>query len=225
MSFSQKVKKELYPLQKNYFTLVRKKITIDEYDAVYERTDEDVRASIRGAFLVGGSITDPSKSYHFEIVVHSEDEAGELCSHLSEYQVAAHVHRRRNSFVVYSKDGSDIASILGIMGAHNALMDFENMRILNEMRGSVNRQVNCETANIRRTVRSSVRQIEAIRRIEESLGMESLPLPLREIADVRVSNPDASLAQLGELLHPPVGKSGVNHRLRKLMEIADQIPE
>ena len=220
MSFSARVKKELYPLQKKYFTLIEKKITIDRR-GVSESVEEDVRAGIRGAFLLGGSISDPSKSYHFEIAVKSPEEAQELADELRYYHVEGHVHRRRNSYVVYVKDASHIVTLLGVMGAHASLMDFENARILNEMRGSVNRQVNCETANIKRTVSSAVKQIEAIKRIERHMGLESLPGVLQEMARVRLENPDASLAQLGECMHPPMGKSGVNHRLRKIMEIAD----
>ncbi len=224
MSFSARVKKELYPLQKKYFTLIEKKIRISRCETE-PSSEEDVRASIRGAFLLGGSISDPSKSYHFEIAVKSSDEAEELARQMRCYDVEGHVHRRRNSFVVYVKDASGIVTLLGAMGAFSSLMDFENARILNEMRGSVNRQVNCETANIKRTVSSSVKQIEAIKRIESRQGIESLPVPLQEMARIRMEYPDASLAQLGEYMHPPMGKSGVNHRLRKIMEIADSISQ
>jgi hypothetical protein len=224
MSFSARVKKELYPLQKKYFTLIEKKIRISRCETE-PSSEEDVRASIRGAFLLGGSISDPSKSYHFEIAVKSSDEAEELARQMRCYDVEGHVHRRRNSFVVYVKDASGIVTLLGAMGAFSSLMDFENARILNEMRGSVNRQVNCETANIKRTVSSSVKQIEAIKRIESRQGIESLPVPLQVMARIRMEYPDASLAQLGEYMHPPMGKSGVNHRLRKIMEIADSISQ
>ena len=224
MSFSSRVKQELYPLQKKYFTLLKKRLTIEGYETEPdEPEEEDRRASIRGAFLLGGSISDPSKSYHLEIVAKSREEAEELTAALDRCGVHARIHERKGSFVVYSKDGSDIATMLGVMGAHVSLMDFENMRILNEMRGSVNRQVNCETANIKRTVRTSVRQIAAIRRIEEKKGLEFLSPPLREMAQIRLDYPDASLVQLGTYLHPPVGKSGVNHRLRKLMEVAESL--
>ncbi len=222
MSFSARVKKELYPLQKKYFTLIEKKITISKCEHAAS-DEEDVKASIRGAFLLGGSISDPSKSYHFEIAVKSLEEAEELARQIQYYEVDGHVHRRRNSFVVYIKDASQIVTLLGVMGAYGSLMDFENARILNEMRGSVNRQVNCETANIKRTVSSSVKQIEAIRKIEEHQGLESLPGALQEMARIRLENPDASLAQLGEYMHPPMGKSGVNHRLRKIIEIAENL--
>ena len=224
MSFSEKVKRELYPLQKNYFTLLEKNIKLGRYEMETDpSSEEDLRASIRGAFLYGGSINDPAKSYHLEITVKSEGEAKELVEGMEGFGVEAHIHERKGIYVVYVKDGSDIATLLGVMGAHASLMDFENSRILNEMRGSVNRQVNCETANIKRTVNSAVRQMEAIRRIEAGAGLESLPPSLQEMARIRLAYPQSSLSQLGELLHPPVGKSGVNHRLRKIMEIAEEM--
>lgn len=224
MSFSGKVKRELYPIQNRYFTLLKKKISIDRYEINPDEPSEiDRQASIRGAFLLGGSISDPSKSYHFEIVTKTSEEAQELAERMRDYEVDAHIHERKGHFVVYLKDASHIATMLGVMGAHASLMDYENMRILNEMRGSVNRQVNCETANIKRTVSTAVRQIEAIKKIEESAGLQSLPPALREMAQVRLEYPESSLAQLGEYLHPPVGKSGVNHRLRKIVEIAENV--
>ena len=224
MSFSNRVKRELYPIQKNYFTFIEKKLNISGYGLnESEGDDEDKKASIRGAFLLGGSVNDPSKSYHLEIVAKSESEAEELLAIMKAFGVNGRVRRRKDAHVVYLKDGTDIATLLGIMGAGASLMDFENARILNEMRGSVNRQVNCETANIKRTVKTSVRQIKAIRRIEEGPGLSSLPPALQEMARVRLAYPESSLSQLGGYLHPPVGKSGVNHRLRKLIEISDQI--
>ena len=216
------------PLQKKYFTLIKEKLIVNGLENNSSKDsnkpcEEDIRASIRGAFLLGGSISDPSKSYHLEIVARSEDEAKELAANMKLYNIAARIHQRKGSFVVYTKDGSDIATMLGLMGAHHSLMDFENIRIINGMRGSVNRQVNCETANIKRTVDTAVRQIAAIRRIEEEQGLDSLPPPLREMARIRLDYPQASLSQLGEYLHPPVGKSGVNHRMRKIMEISNAL--
>lgn len=234
MSFSSKVRQELVPLQNKYFTLIKEKLIVNRLDKnadcdpdhggdPMDPQEEDIRASIRGAFLLGGSISDPSKSYHLEIVARSKDEAYELAQNMKLYNISARVHERKGSFVVYTKDGSDIATMLGLMGAHNSLMDFENIRILNGMRGSINRQVNCETANIKRTVDTAVRQIAAIHRIEQEQGLDSLPVALKEMAEIRLEYPQASLSQLGEYLHPPVGKSGVNHRMRKLMEISKAI--
>ena len=221
MSFSAKVKQELSVLQKKAFTLSEKTISIYGYEPQSDASGEALRADIREAFLLGGSISDPSKSYHLEMTMPGRAEAEALVEKMAAFDVDGHIHERNGGYVVYVKDGSDIATMLGIMGAHAALMDFENARILNEMRGSVNRQVNCETANIKRTVDTAIRQIEAIRKIEETSGLESLPPPLQEMAKIRLKYPQSSLAKLGKYLHPPVGKSGVNHRLRKIIDIAE----
>ena len=129
---------------------------------------------------------------------------------------------RKNHFVVYLKEGSQIVDLLNVMEAHNALMEFENVRILKEVRNSVNRKVNCETANINKTVSAAVKQIEDIEFLASVVGLENLPQSLEEMARVRVEYPDAALKELGDLLTPPVGKSGVNHRLRKLGILANE---
>ena len=130
---------------------------------------------------------------------------------------------RKRYFVVYMKEGSQIVDILNVMEAHRSLMDLENIRILKEMRGQVNRQVNCETANLNKTVSAAVKQVEDIRTIQEYLGLSNLPENLEEIARLRAEKPEATLKELGEALDPPVGKSGVNHRLRKLGAIAQSL--
>lgn len=135
----------------------------------------------------------------------------------------ARVTQRKNHYITYMKEGSQIADMLSVMEAHVALMNFENVRILKEMRNSVNRQVNCETANLNKTVSAAVKQIEDIRYIERTIGFEQLPENLAEIAELRLEQPGTTLKELGEMLNPPVGKSGVNHRLRKLSMIAEEL--
>lgn len=183
------------------------------------------RAFIRGAFLSAGSMSDPEKSYHFEIVCPSITWANQLKDIIFTFEIEAKVTMRKKHYIVYVKEGSYIVDLLNVMEAHIALMNFENVRILKEMRNSVNRQVNCETANIHKTVNAAVKQIEDIRLIEKHIGILKLPDPLREIAMVRLEYPEAALKELGTYLCPPVGKSGVNHRLRKLSEIADKIKD
>lgn len=180
------------------------------------------RAFIRGAFLSCGSMSNPNKSYHFEIVCGNLAQAKQLANIMNSFEVDAKIVARKKSQVVYVKEGAHIVDILNVMEAHVALMDLENVRIVKEMRNSVNRQVNCETANISKTVTASVRQIEDIAYIRDKVGLESLPDNLREIALVRIEYPDAALKELGTYLNPPVGKSGVNHRLRKLAELAEE---
>ena len=172
------------------------------------------RAFIRGAFLAVGSVSDPEKSYHFEIVCTVPEKARQLQELLASYDVDAKVVLRKRHYVVYIKEGSQIVELLGLMGAHISLMQLENVRIVKEMRNSVNRKVNCETANLNKTVSAAVRQAEDIRYIQEKIGLDKLPMDLEETARLRLEHTEASLKELGDMLSPKVGKSGVNHRLR-----------
>lgn len=181
------------------------------------------RAFLRGAFLASGSMSDPGKSYHLEIVCTNLFQAEQIQSILLTFDVEARIVQRKKYQVVYMKDGTGISDFLNIVEAHVSLMNFENFRIVKEMRNSVNRRVNCETANIGKTVSASTRQAEDILLLQQKYGFENLPESLREMAEVRLAYPDAPLRELGEYLDPPVGKSGVNHRLRKLGELADKI--
>lgn len=181
------------------------------------------RAFLRGAFLSVGSMSDPQKSYHLEFVCSNEGQAKQLQQVIRKFDIEAKIVLRKKYHVVYLKEGSAIVDLLNVCEAPVSLMNLENMRILKEMRNSVNRRVNCETANISKTVNASTRQIEDIEYIRENYGFEKLSEALREMAEVRLENPDAPLKELGEYLTPPVGKSGVNHRLRKLSELADRL--
>lgn len=183
------------------------------------------RSFLRGAFLATGSISDPEKFYHFEIVCASLDKAEQLQTIIATFSIDAKIVVRKKYYVVYIKEGSQIVEMLGVMEAQVALMDLENIRILKEMRNSVNRQVNCETANINKTVSAAVKQLADISYIRDTVGLEDLPEALFEIAQVRLESPDATLKELGEMLEPPVGKSGVNHRLRKISMIAETLRE
>ena len=183
------------------------------------------RAFIRGAFLASGSVSDPVKTYHFEIVCLSEAKAKQLQMIMETFNINARVIKRRKYFVVYVKDSSQVVDLLNIMGAYNALMDMENVRIVKDMRNNVNRKVNCETANINKTVSAAVKQIEDIRFIQMSSAFDELPESLQEMAELRARYPEATLAELGQLLDTPVGKSGVNHRLKKISLFADELRE
>ena len=181
------------------------------------------RAFIRGAFLASGSISDPEKFYHLEIVCASTGKAEQIQGLLASFGIEAKIVLRKRYYVVYLKEGDQIVEVLRLMDAPQALMEFENIRILKEMRGNVNRQVNCETANINKTVSAAVKQTEDIEYIRDTIGLEALPDNLQEIARVRLMRPDATLKELGEALNPAVGKSGVNHRLRKLGAVAEEL--
>lgn len=181
------------------------------------------RAFIRGAFMAAGSISDPNKSYHFEIKCNSEKKAKQLIELLENYNIDGKMVARKGGYVVYIKEGEGIVDVLNVMEAHVSLMEMENVRILKGMSNYYNRQVNCETANIKKTVATSVRQIDDIDFIIQNKGIDYLPEKLQDIAWVRKENPDASLQELGEMLDPPLGKSGVNHRLRKICQITQEL--
>lgn len=181
------------------------------------------RAFLRGAYAAVGSMSAPEKGYHLEFVCTKESQAKQLVSILQDFSLDGKIVLRKKYYVVYLKESEGIVDLLNIMEAHKALMELENLRILKEVRNSVNRRVNCEAANITKTVNAAAKQVEDILFIKEYYGLKKLPDNLQEIARVRLENPDVALKELGQLLDPPVGKSGVNHRLRKLTEIARRL--
>ena len=183
------------------------------------------RAYLRGSFLVAGSITNPEKAYHLEIAVLSEAYAGQLQSLMASFGVDAKIVERKKYHVLYIKEGAQIVDFLNIVEAHVALMELENVRIVKEVRNSVNRQVNCETANINKTVTAAAKQIEDIKYLQCKMGFSQLADGLREVAELRLDYPDSSLQELGEMLASPISKSGVNHRLRKISRIAEELRE
>ncbi len=243
---------EVENLRRKYFTLLNKTININKCDgsldkmeavALFEATkltpgqadgsfyvdgrilqqDSQKRAFLRGAYLCAGVTSDPAKSYHFEIVASDMAFAEKLIAQIAFFNIDAGVTKRKGRPVVYVKEGAQIAELLGQMGAHRCMIAFENARILNDMRGNVNRRVNCETANITKTVNSAVRQIDCIKRIEKTIGLSALPESLRQMAEVRLKYPDEPLADLGLHFDPPIGKSGVNHRLRRIVDLAEDL--
>ncbi|MCY6957562.1 DNA-binding protein WhiA [Clostridium brassicae] len=186
-------------------------------------TDTCKRLFIRGVFLGGGSISNPEKTYHLEFVTHHEDYANEFSNLINTYGLNSKVIQRKSSYVIYIKEGEQIVDLLNIIGAHESLLELENVRIMKEMRNNINRLVNCETANLSKTVNAAVRQIESIKLIQHEIGFQRLPKNLREIAELRLEYPNESLKELGQMLEPPVGKSGVNHRLRRIEKIAEEL--
>lgn len=181
------------------------------------------RAFLRGIFLTSGSVTDPNSGYHLELVAGSLARATWIQDMIGIFGLEAKIVERKKNYIVYMKEGAAIVDFLNVIGAHLALMEFENVRILKEMRNSINRQVNCETANIRKTVSAASRQTADIRYIYDTIGFGNLSENLSQIARLRLEHPDVSLKELGQMLEPPIGKSGVNHRLRKLCEIAEDL--
>ena len=227
------------------FTLLRKTFNIDKDMALSEQEikgflqkigplEEPVsrtliknsccrRAFLRGAFLSVGSMSDPAKGYHLEFDCTDRAKAEQLKEVIGEFEIESRIILRKKYYVVYLKEGSGIVDLLNVCEAPVSLMNLENLRILKEMRNSVNRRVNCETANIAKTVNAAARQVEDIEYIRVHYGFQNLSTGLREMAEVRLENPDTPLKELGECFTPPIGKSGVNHRLRKLNELADKL--
>jgi len=183
------------------------------------------RAYLRGAFLGGGSVNKPEGEYHLELVTGNQEFAKILIRLLKSFKLPVKITDRKQEYVVYLKDGEAITSFLRIIGATNALFTFENVRVVKDMRNQVNRLVNCETANLQKTVNAAVRQVERIKHIAGTIGLSGLPETLREAAEIRLAYPEATLNELVFLMDGKVGKSGINHRLRKLEQIAQNLED
>lgn len=192
---------------------------------VIMNNEQKMRSYLRGAFLAGGSVNNPETSrYHLEIYSNYEEHNDDICQMMNAFQLNARKIERRNGYMTYLKEAEKIADFLALIGAANAMMKFEDVRIVRDMRNSVNRLVNCENANINKVVHAASKQLEEIQLIDEQLGLDKLPDKLQEIARSRLENPDISLKELGESLPSgSISKSGVNHRLRKLSQIAESL--
>ena len=187
------------------------------------RKDCCKKSYLRGVFLGSGSLSDPQNSYHLEIVTNSEEYSESLVKFMESMGLEPKISSRKQNLVVYFKESEQIILFLGLIGAHNALLKLEDIRIQKEMRNNINRMMNCEIANINKTVTAAARQVENIKLIAEKIGFAKLPYQLRAVAEARLANPEVSLKELGELMEPPLGKSGINHRMRKIEEIADDL--
>lgn len=188
-------------------------------------TPESKRAYLRGAFLAGGSVNNPeTSSYHLEIYSLYKEHGEALMSLMNRFELNAKTIERKKGFITYLKEAEKISDFLSLVGAHQAMLKFEDVRIVRDMRNSVNRLVNCETANLNKTIGAAIRQVDNIRYIDNMIGINQLPERLREIARLRVEYQDVTLKELGEMVSTGVvSKSGVNHRLRKIDEIADAL--
>lgn len=190
-----------------------------------KQSDEKTRAYLRGAFLASGSVNNPETSrYHLEISSIYEEHNQDICDLLNQFELNARTLERRNGFITYLKGAEKIADFLTLIGATNSMLKFEDVRIVRDMRNSVNRLVNCETANMNKTIDAASRQIENIHFIEATVGLQSLPEKLQEIAELRIQNPEISLKELGEMIPSgAISKSGINHRIRKINDFADNL--
>ncbi|CAM3902628.1 DNA-binding protein WhiA [Mesobacillus zeae] len=207
------------------------KILGEGFSFIYRISDDLVkkkcckRSYLRGAFLAGGSVNNPeTSSYHLEIFSLYQEHNESLCELMNKFELNSKTLERKKGFITYLKEAEKITEFLNIVGAHNALLRFEDIRIVRDMRNSVNRLVNCETANLNKTIGAALRQVENIRYIRDTVGLHILPDKLREIAELRVNYQDVTLKELGEMVSGgSISKSGINHRLRKIDEIAEKL--
>ena len=205
----------------DFISLIDNKINLKE-GYIYDLKDEFLRAIIRGVFMGAGSINDPNKKYHLEISFNTERNLNDVIFILKKLDITAKKMIVENKKSLYIKEGEEISKFLALIGAAKAVMTFEEIRIQKEMRGKVNRIVNCETANLNKTINASIEQIAAIKKLKENGKFNNLSDNLKEIASLRLENPDMALSDLGKKLDKPLGKSGVNYRLKKIMEIANE---
>ena len=209
-------------LQGNLFVITLKKSYIEGLSEEKNLSLEQIKWLIKGTYLGSGSINNPEKKYHLEIGFKEKKNAEEIKEYLKKYDIKSNVLEKNNQYSIYLKDSEEISKFLALIGANKSVLKFEEIRVQREMNNKINRIVNCETANLNKTINASIEQIEAIKKLKKNKEFEQLDEPLKEIAELRLKNPNANLVELGKMLKQPVGKSGVNYRLKKIMEIANE---
>ena len=209
-------------LQGKLFVITVSKEKINNIEYVDNLNTEQIKWLIRGIYLGAGSINNPEKKYHLEIGLKEKKSAENIVEYLKMFSIKSNIIEKNEQYVVYLKDSEEISKFLALLGANKSVLRFEEIRVQREMNNKINRIVNCETANLNKTINASIEQIEAIRRLKDTGKFEKMEDPLKEIAELRLEYPNASLIELGKMLKKPVGKSGVNYRLRKIMEIANE---
>lgn len=211
MSFASDIKDELLNLK------------MWDMNSSMKQEEQLARLCIREAFIKSGSMSDPNKKYHLEITFKTKKKAEEMKQLLENFNIHAKIIKREKEYMLYIKEGEEISNFLALIGANTSVIKFEEVRVLKETRNDINRLVNCETANLNKTINAAVKQIEDIKFIKSKHKFSMLPENLKEIANLRIENPDVSLIELGKMLSQPIGKSGVNHRLKKISSIAEEL--
>ena len=207
-------------MQGNKFCITtKKKIEIDQ-----EINDiEEAKAIVRGSFMGAGSITDPKSKYHLEIVFQTEENALKVNHILNHFEINSKVLKRAKNYIIYLKDGEEISKFLAFIGANSSVLKFEENRVIRDVRNNVNRIVNCQTANLNKVIKTSVKQIEDIKFIKKCNKFKELSEGEKELAYLRLNNPESSLTELGKMLDNPISKSGVNHRMKAIQKKAEEI--
>ena len=211
MSFSSDIKDELLELK------------MWDLGSNMKQDEQLARLYIREAFIKSGSMNDPNKKYHLQIMFKEKAKAEEMQTLLNNFNIHAKIIKKEKDYMLYLKDGEEISEFLALVGANKSVIKFEEVRVIKETRNDINRLVNCETANLNKTINASVKQIEDINKIKKAGKYNELPETLKEVAEVRINNPEMLLIELGKLLDKPIGKSGVNHRLKKLSQISEEL--
>lgn len=220
------IKYDINIVGKNYNIVISKEgsIILRELYKEYELEDKEniKKAFIRGVFLGSGTINNPKNKYHLEIIFRKMEFAQTSIEILKEFGIALKILNTSERYSLYTKDGEEISKFLAFIGASSSVLKFEEIRVYRDMRNNINRIVNCETANLSKTVNAAVKQIEAINKLKENGKFAKLPDTLKELSELRVENPESSLTELGKMLKSPIGKSGVNHRLQAILKIAEE---
>ena len=211
MSFSGEVREELLELK------------MWDNNSSLKQDEQLARLLIRESFIKKGFINDPNKEYHLEILFKSKKKAYELKEIIANFGIDIKSTKKGTDHMLYLKEGEDISSFLALMGAAKAVLKFEEIRVIKDTRNNINRLVNCETANLNKTINAAVKQIEDIKKLKKNKKFENLPENLKEVAKLRLENPDSTYEELGKMLSKPIGKSGVSHRLEKISKIANEI--
>lgn len=210
MSFSGDVKKEIISLK------------VWDNNSYLKQDDQLARLILREAFIKSGFINDPKKEYHLEILFKKQDKADETKEILDNFGINSNITKKGNNIMIYIKEGEDISDFLGLIGASRYMLAFEETRVVKETRNKINRLVNCETANLNKTVNAAVKQISDIRLLKKKRAFDNLPEILKEVAELRLKNTDMSYEEIGQMLEPKISKSGVNHRLNRISKIAEE---
>ena len=210
MSFSSDLKKELLELK------------MWDIGSNLKQDEQLARLLVREAFIKNGFINDPNKDYHLEILFKTKEKAEKIKEIINSFGINIKLTTKNKSYMLYLKEGEEISSFLALMGANKAVIKFEEIRVLKETRNNINRLVNCETANLNKTINAAMSQIEDIKWLKDHKKFNLLDKDLQEIANLRVQNPDSSYEELGKMLLKPIGKSGVSHRLDKIRKIAKE---